>query len=173
MSKPSSFSVDWTALDIQLTRAQDCTAPAKVEGSSFYDEHGRTLLMRGINLCGNSKLPTSPPGSTHLNEGFFDHQNVSFVGRPFPLNEAKEHFARLRTWGLTLARLLVPWEALGSYVFFHGEGKTHSWLEHAGPGIYDDKYIEYLVKILDVAQEFGIKCFIDPHQDCVRLSFFI
>ncbi|KAJ3155211.1 hypothetical protein HDU89_007402 [Geranomyces variabilis] len=115
----------------------------------FIDEHGRVLHLRGVNLSGNSKLPTTPAGSTHLGEGFFDHQNVSFVGRPFPLEEADDHFGRLRAWGLTFLRLLVTWESL----------------EHAGPGMYDDEYIDYLEKILKVAAKYGIQCFIDPHQD--------
>ncbi|CAG8837900.1 16923_t:CDS:2, partial [Racocetra persica] len=63
---------------------------------------------------------------------FFDHRNVSFVGRPFPLEEVHEHFSRLRTWGLTFVRLLVTWEAL----------------EHAGPGIYDEEFIDYLINII-------------------------
>ena len=96
-----------------------------VVGNQFVDQYGRTLMLRGVNLCGNSKLPTSPPGSTHLSAGFYYHRQVSFVGRPFPLTEAHEHFQRLRcldifkklildrAWGLTFVRLLVPWESLG------------------------------------------------------------
>ena len=58
------------------------------QGRYFTDEHNRTLLMHGVNLSGVSKLPTSPNGFTHLAEGFYDHETVSFVGRPFPLEEA-------------------------------------------------------------------------------------
>ncbi|KAH6561401.1 hypothetical protein BASA83_002406 [Batrachochytrium salamandrivorans] len=118
--------------------------------SSLVDEHGRTLLVRGVNMSGNSKLPTSPPGASHhTSENFYDHRNTSFVGRPFPLTEIEEHFERLQAWGLTFARLLVPWEAL----------------EHSGPGIYDEEYIDFLILLLKRAPEYGIKCFIDPHQD--------
>ncbi|CAI2171442.1 2950_t:CDS:10 [Funneliformis geosporum] len=122
----------------------------KADGKWFKDEQGRICLLRGVNLCGNSKLPTKPNGSSHLNEGFFDHRNVSFVGRPFPLEEVHQHFARLRTWGLTFVRLLVTWESL----------------EHAGPGVYDEEFIDYLINVIEQMPRYGIKCFIDPHQDC-------
>ncbi|KAG0002340.1 hypothetical protein BGZ80_005363 [Entomortierella chlamydospora] len=119
-------------------------------GRWFRDSQNRTLMLRGVNLCGNSKLPTTPNGSTHLNERFFDHRNVCFLGRPFPRDQADEHFSRLKRWGLTFVRLLVPWEAL----------------EHSGPGIYDEKFIDSLVELIELMPKYGIKCFIDPHQDC-------
>lgn len=50
-------------------------------------------------------------------ENFFHHRHVSFVNRPFPLQEADLHFQRLARWGCQCLRVLVPWEAL----------------EHAGP----------------------------------------
>jgi hypothetical protein len=86
---------------------------------------------------------------SHRRDGFFDHRNVSFVGRPFPLEEADLHFTRLLEWGFTFIRFCVTWEAL----------------EHAGPGIYDHEYIAYVIAILKKALRFGIKVFIDPHQD--------
>ncbi|KAJ3330168.1 hypothetical protein HDU76_006286 [Blyttiomyces sp. JEL0837] len=135
--------------DGQLSKAHDLQGEIFAKGRHFTDKHGRSLLLRGVNVCGNSKLPTSPPGSTHLCDGFFDHRNVSFVGRPFNLHEVDEHFERLRCWGLTFIRLLVTWESL----------------EHFGPGVYDEEFIDYLIKVLEKADLHGIKCFIDPHQD--------
>lgn len=134
--------------------AHEWTTPILSQGRWFKDEYGRTLLMRGVNLAGSSKLPTHPyPGSTHLYDEklFWDHQGVSFVGRPLLLKEARLHFARLRAWGLTLIRLLIPWESI----------------EHAGPGIYDEEYIDYLRQLIGMMPEYGLKCFIDPHQDTV------
>ncbi|KAG0049600.1 hypothetical protein BGZ83_005557 [Gryganskiella cystojenkinii] len=83
-------------------------------------------------------------------EHFFEHRQVSFVNRPFPLDEADLHFERLARWGCQCLRVLVPWEAL----------------EHEGPGIYDEDYINYLIELLKVAGKYGLKCFLDPHVDC-------
>jgi hypothetical protein len=116
-------------------------------GPWFVDEFGRTLLLRGVNLAGSSKVPIGMP--TRVREDFFDHRNVSFVGRPFPIVEADEHFARLREWGLTFVRFLVTWEAI----------------EHAGPGQCDEAYLDYLVQVIDKARQYNIRLFIDPHQD--------
>jgi hypothetical protein len=120
-----------------------------ITGSQFTDEHGRTLLLRGVNLGGSSKVPFRPNGATCLREGFLDHRNVSFVGRPFPLTEADEHLGRLKSWGFNCLRFLVTWEAI----------------EHAGPGIYDDEYIEYVRAVVEKAGRYGFSLFIDPHQD--------
>nr|MDQ2996264.1 cellulase family glycosylhydrolase [Chloroflexota bacterium] len=121
----------------------------QIDGSSFKDAEGRTLLLRGVNLGGSSKLPVTPDGATYRREGFFEHRALSFVGRPFPLAEADEHFARLRSWGFTFVRFLVTWEAI----------------EHAGPGIYDQEYLDYIFAIVKRAGDYGIRMLIDPHQD--------
>ena len=117
------------------------------QGPWFLDRQGRRVLLRGVNLAGSSKYPVNAP--THVTGDFYDASNISFVGRPFPLAHADEHFARLRAWGLTFVRLLVTWEAV----------------EHKGPGIYDEEYLDYLLQIVRKANEYNISCFIDPHQD--------
>ncbi len=121
----------------------------RVEGRNFKDEYGRTLMLRGVNLSGSSKVPFRPDGATYQRAGFFDHRNVSFVGRPFPLEEADEHFTRLRAWGFTFLRFLIPWEAV----------------EHAGPGLYDEEYLDYVYAVVKKANDYGLHLFIDPHQD--------
>ncbi|MGJ3239255.1 MAG: cellulase family glycosylhydrolase [Anaerolineae bacterium] len=118
-------------------------------GNHFKDEHGRVRILRGVNLSGTSKVPTHPNGATHLKEGFFDHRDVSFIGRPFPLEDADEHFRRLKAWGLTFLRFIVTWEAV----------------EHQEPGQYDEAYLDYVGAILDKAAEYDMLVFIDFHQD--------
>lgn len=115
----------------------------------FRDEHGRRLILRGVNLSGASKVPVRPDGATWRSDGFLEHRDVSFVGRPFPLEQADEHFRRLKRWGLGFLRLLTTWEAI----------------EHGGPGKYDLEYLEYLTAVVRKAGEHGLSLFIDPHQD--------
>ncbi len=115
----------------------------------FIKNDGRKTFLKGVNLGGSSKVPFRPDGATYQNEGFFDHKNVSFVNRPFTLETADEHFSRLRTWGFNFLRFIVTWEAI----------------EHAGPGIYDQDYLEYIARIVQRAGDFGFSLFIDPHQD--------
>jgi hypothetical protein len=121
----------------------------KVQGDHWVDEAGRRLILRGANLGGDCKVPVKPNGDTRFKEGFYDRKGVSFVGRPFPLEEADEHFERLERWGLTFLRFLTTWEAV----------------EHDGPGIYDEAYLDYLEAIVAKAADHGMTLFIDPHQD--------
>lgn len=121
----------------------------RLDGARFLDEHGRVRLLRGVNLGGSSKVPASPDGRSHRRDGFFEHRAVSFVGRPFPLDDADAHYARLARWGLTTLRFLVTWEAV----------------EHAGPGTYDAAYLDYLEAVVRKAGEHGLDVFIDFHQD--------
>ncbi|KAE9028700.1 hypothetical protein PR001_g10226 [Phytophthora rubi] len=117
----------------------------------FIDQHGRVALLRGVNLGGSSKLPF---GYGHTDNqdmsAFFDGAaSVSFVGRPFPLEEADLHFQRLQRWGLTFLRFIVTWEAI----------------EHAGPGQIDHEYLQYIRAVVDKAAEYNMQVYIDPHQD--------
>lgn len=90
-----------------------------------------------------------PSGATHNPSDFSDHPNVSFIGRPFPLDEAEQHFRRLQQWGFNCLRLLTSWEAI----------------EHAGPGQYDEAYLDYYAKLVAMAGEHGLYVFVDFHQD--------
>ena len=123
--------------------------PIQAEGRWFKDETGRTRILHGVNLSGGSKVPAEPLGYTHLPESLDERRDVSFVGRPVPLEEADEHFLRLKHWGLDFLRLVVTWEAL----------------EHQAPGSYDEAYLDYIEALIEKAQGHDINLFIDPHQD--------
>ncbi len=119
-----------------------------IKGRWFVDEFGRRVILRGVNLGGDCKVPY-PDGGTQHPTDFSDHRTVSFIGRPFPLAEADEHFARLKHWGFNCLRLLTTWEAV----------------EHAGPGQYDTAYLDYFTEIARRAGDYGMYVFIDFHQD--------
>lgn len=120
-----------------------------IHGDHFTDSQGRRLYLRGINLGGSSKIPTRPDGATHQSYGFFDHRRVSFTGRPFPLDQARQHYERLSRWGFNFIRFLVTWEAI----------------EHAGPGQYDFEYLDYITEVIRMAGDYGLQVYVDPHQD--------
>ena len=120
-----------------------------VSKGKIQDNLGRTLILRGVNLGGSSKNPFGPPGWSFSPESLKNPENASFIGRPFPLEDAEFHFKRLNRAGFTFLRLIVTWEAL----------------EHAGPGQYDEAFLAYLRKILIIAEKWNISVFIDPHQD--------
>ena len=119
-----------------------------IEGDRFVDEAGRHVILRGVNLGGDCKMPW-PDGGTNFPSDFSDHRTVSFIGRPFPLDEADEHLGRLRHWGFNCLRLLTTWEAC----------------EHEGPGLYDAAYLDYFAEVCRRAGEHGLYVFIDFHQD--------
>ncbi|CEP14123.1 hypothetical protein [Parasitella parasitica] len=121
-----------------------------LNGRWFTDKKtNRTILFKGVNLSGGTKLPVGLP--SHQRHGYWvDYdRKVSFVGRPFPIEEADEHLQRLVDLGFNLLRFVVTWEAI----------------EHEGPGIYDQEYIDYVVQLLKKCQQYGLQAYIDPHQD--------
>ncbi len=118
-----------------------------IQGTHFIDSEGREVILRGVNLSGSSKMPPTEP--THLPTDFSSHRQVSFIGRPFPVEEAHEHYRRLRHWGFNVLRFITTWEAI----------------EHAGAGQYDTAYLDDLTEMVALAGEYGFYVFIDPHQD--------
>lgn len=115
----------------------------------FIDPQGRHTILRGVNLSGSSKVPHDPDGATHLGVDFRRWREVSFIGRPFPLEEADEHLGRIAHWGFNVLRLLVTWEAI----------------EHGGPREYDEAYLDYVREVVKKAKEHRLLVFIDPHHD--------
>ena len=119
-----------------------------IEGRWFVDEHGRRVILRGVNLGGDCKVPY-PDGGTNFPSDFSNHREVSFIGRPFPIGEAEEHFSRLRAWGFNCLRMLTTWEAV----------------EHRGPKDYDTEYLDYFAELCRIAGDYGFYVFVDFHQD--------
>ncbi|KAH3678132.1 hypothetical protein WICMUC_001696 [Wickerhamomyces mucosus] len=125
------------------------------ERGNFLDSKGRIVQLRGINLDAGSKFPKTPYLPSYIplkdqNSIFFNGDEVSFFGRPFPLLEVSKHILRLKNLGYNIIRFIITWEAI----------------EHKGPNIYDDDYIDYTIEVLKIIDEIGgIFVYIDPHQD--------
>ncbi|KAK2744008.1 hypothetical protein FQN57_004461 [Myotisia sp. PD_48] len=121
----------------------------RIDGATFRDPQNRAVTLRGINIDASAKYPKTPDIPSHVPDDFYDGDNVSFVGRPFALNEAGVHFSRLKNWGYNQIRYIFTWEAI----------------EHAGPGRYDEDWITFTIEILKIAKSFGFFVYMDPHQD--------
>lgn len=111
-----------------------------------FHEDGKTLFLRGVNL-GDAKFPPGAP--TYLRESLSRAESCSYVGAPLPLDEAPQHLQKLRFLGFNVVRVPVVWEGL----------------EHAGPGIYDDEYMEYVRRLVELCGQHGFRVIINPHQD--------
>lgn len=122
-----------------------------IEDGQFRDNHGREVLLRGINVAGDAKLPSTPDVPSHISEGFFDGDNVKFHSRPFRKEDAHIHWARLKRYGYNTIRYIFTWEAI----------------EAEGPGKYDEVWIQHTIDVLREARAYGFYIFMDPHQDVV------
>jgi hypothetical protein len=123
----------------------------RIDGDTFRDPEGREVTLRGINVDGTAKFPKTPDIPSYILDGFYDADHVSFVGRPFALDEAHTHFGRLRSWGYNHIRYVFTWEAI----------------EHEGPKKYDEEWISYTIELLRIAKKYDFYVYLDPHQDVV------
>lgn len=112
---------------------------------------------------------------------FHLHANACYVGRPFPLSEAREHWRRLRSWGLTFSTLpqTLQYQKLESTkLMLYSENHSHlgssracrtvSILRQPKPritltghrGKYDQEYLDYLRELLTTMHEEGIAAYV-------------
>jgi hypothetical protein len=120
-----------------------------IEDGEFRDSHGRQVVLRGINVAGDAKLPSDPGQPSQVGDRFFDGDNVNFHQRPFTKDDAHTHFSRIKRYGFNTIRYVFTWEAI----------------EAAGPGKYDEEFIQHTIEILRIAKRYGFFVFMDPHQD--------
>lgn len=125
-----------------------------IEEGRFRDSHGREVTLRGINVAGDAKYPSKPEQPSHIPDGFFEGDDVTFLERPFALEDAHVHLSRLKRWGYNTIRYVFTWEAI----------------EHSGPGKFDEEWIQHTLSVLRVAKDYGFLVFMDPHQDVASLK---
>ncbi|WAS94928.1 cellulase family glycosylhydrolase [Nannocystis punicea] len=109
----------------------------------LHDEHGRDVLLRGVNTGGRSKwAPFVPfPVDAEIEQAAFEAA-------------AQEFFARLPGWGINVVRLLFSWEAL-----------------EPTPGQYDARYLDRYAAMVDVAWSHGLRVIVDFHQDIYTSTY--
>jgi hypothetical protein len=117
-------------------QARDSVTRIATQQSFLKDGYGRYLFLHGANVSGSTKVPTT-------------ESPVSYVGKPFPLEEADWNFRMLRDMGFNVLRLLIIWDAI----------------EPDASGEYDEEYLDYLEQIVAKARDYGIYVFLDMHQD--------
>ncbi len=113
------------------------------ERTYLKDELGRYVHLRGVNVGGNVKVPifvaNPAPGE----------RDFTYIGRPFPLEEADEHFARIRRLGFNAIRLLFMWEAV-----YPDER-----------GVPDTEYLDYFEALIEKAGEHQLYVLINAHEN--------
>jgi len=118
----------------------DGLTKVRTDRTYFRDEQGRYVFFHGVNLGCDTKVPAEDPE---------DKTAVSYIGKPFPLEEADRWFGKLRDLGFNSVRFIMNWDAI----------------EHAGPGKYDTEYLDFVEALVKKAHEYGIYCLMDMHQD--------
>jgi hypothetical protein len=128
------------ATPVPLTRV-------RADRTYLRDEQGRYIFIHGVNVSGSTKVPATLDGKApdKLNSNGLP----SYVGKPFAVDQAREHFARLRTFGFNAVRLLLVWEGI----------------EPVKRGQYDRVYLASIRELVKIAGENGIYVLLDMHQD--------
>lgn len=106
------------------------------------DGEGRYVHLRGVNVGGSNKVPI-PVTASGAEKPF------TYVGRPFPLDEADRYFTQLRELGFNSIRLLFIWEAIFPL----------------NPEEADTEYLDYFEALIQKANEHGIYVLINAHEN--------
>ncbi|MGB9600333.1 MAG: cellulase family glycosylhydrolase [Myxococcota bacterium] len=110
------------------------------------DGYGRYLNFTGVNLGGSTKVPIKREDGTY-----------TYIGRPFPLEEADRYFRIIKDAGFNTIRLLFMWEAV----------------EPNEKGVYDEEFLDYFDKIIAKAEEHGIYVLINMHENGFSRHLFV
>lgn len=139
----ASACIDGTPPNVD---AYPLTRP-RIDRTYLRDAQGRYLFLHGVNTSCTSKVPAAVDAQSGL---------PTYVGRPFPLDQAEKEFRRLRDTGWNAIRLLVLWEGI----------------EPTAPGQYDKAYLAYIRQIVQLAGKYDIWVLLDMHQDMFSRHLF-
>ena len=155
------------------------------------DGDGRYVHVYGINVSGSHKAPlteefpseggypslypltTDPALRERCLTEFprapecVPEKTVSYVDRPFPLDEADRWFGQLADLGFNSARLLTNWESVQPYRPGACDGDPRYTAE-----CYDLAYLEYYEALIAAARRHGIYVLVDMHQDVFSRHLF-
>ncbi|MCX5745423.1 MAG: cellulase family glycosylhydrolase [Proteobacteria bacterium] len=109
-------------------RAAPCGG--RVCGGQLRDDDGRAVILRGVNLANAHKVA------------------------PYTDTFEPADYARLRTWGFTSIRYVIPWAAI-----------------EPTRGVYDDAYLDLVATRLGWARDAGLAVIVDMHQDVFGEGF--
>ncbi|MBI2061387.1 MAG: cellulase family glycosylhydrolase [Nitrospirae bacterium] len=116
------------------------------------DENGRYVYLHGVNLSGSTKFPSNDD-PCFVRTGVKCTKPLSemptYEDKPFPLDQADKNFALMRKLGFNSIRLLVNWEGI----------------QPVSADSVDERYLDYLAKIVEKANEYRIYVLMDMHQD--------
>lgn len=115
------------------------------------DAYGRYVYLRGINVGGTNKIPVKPgPAEDPLS------LPVSYVGRPFPIEDADTWFGRIKNeFGFNSIRLVIMWEAV----------------EPVERGQYDTAFLDYVEQLVKKANDAGIYVLVNFHENLFSRFF--
>lgn len=116
------------------------------------DEHGRYIFIHGVNLSGSNKFPTNEDPCTFEVKG-----TPTYVGKPFPEEKADEYFRQIKNLGFNTVRFLISIEGVMP----------------ESPDRFDERYLDYIEKMIKKAYEHDIYVLLDSHTDAVFSRFLI
>ena len=153
---------------------KDTVTKVRTDRTYFRDSFDRYVFFHGVNLGGDTKVPcryTAADGTSYdcwadeegsprkvmnpdfrtpnLHTDLVMAEEVVYVGRPFPEADADYWFQKLSRLGFNSVRFIMNWDAIA----------------HAGPGQYDEAYLDQVEALVDAAARHGIYCLMDMHQD--------